>query len=759
MYPEIKDIECAKMYYHLEDCDEHPVTDGQEVSFDDSDDIPFKETNHMQEIISVLQAFGLITDGLITDGEIHRCHSSAKKKKNKDGWYAVKEYNGQYYCSYGCWVRQEKGRCSTVGGSDRTDHKAWEHLEAVRLLEQVDREKKGKIKAKQFLADSSGINDPHEYLQKKQISTCGTLRKGDLIVIPLYNRDGDVSSCQTINRKGVKHFMAGGTVGGCCFPIQGNEDIVCICEGFATGASIFAATGHKVLVAMNAGNLVKIAKAAIEKFPMSTVLICADNDHTKKKNVGLEMGKKVAFDLGLSCVYPTGIIGSDFNDMAVELGLDAVKQEIIQMETIEVLTPEDCVGEDLSLQIPAGAIPAGLIEQGLEALEGDILQYSLPMVLSVIARSIAGKISINGVHPNIFNLKVGGTSTGKTATDRKFLDCLDIDGFVSCNDVASGPGLWRAIAENPLGMGFFDEISSIFQRSSAKGGIDIVVEGKINALLDVYSRSGQSFKKGYGDAKNSITINNPCFSLIGNATPTIFEAIQLKDFETGLMQRFDFWFYDGDIKEKALLLDGSYFEKTVVWIEELRKRVQFNPPQTTLADLIKGCVKLEATPRALVFIREYSSYITEEANKAESDGMVGFMSRRFDLSLKYALIHHAATTKIEKLQSPVSEKDIQYGILMAEMLGGWKTNVLGGKVVSGDFHRDCEIFKAAIKAAVKSGKRKPTFKILMTRKAQLKNWNPKYSEIIINVLKKRGEIITKEGPKSTQYFLPKEGEI
>jgi len=710
----------------------------------------------MQEIAATLQGFGLSTDNLTADGKIHRCNSSAKDKRNLDGWYALKEFKGQYYCNYGCWIRGEQGKCSTLNGTGTVNHKIWEDLEAARVAESLVRVAESKLQAEKFVAESINTDEVHPYLQKKEIQPCGTLRHGKLIVIPLYNNHGELSSYQTIDENGRKQFMTGGIVGGCCFTIQGLETVVCICEGFATGASISAATGYKVLCAMNAGNLVKIAKSAIKKFPHSSILICADNDHTKEKNVGLETGKKVALDLGLNCVWPTGIAGSDFNDMAIEMGRVAVYREIIGMETIDVLTCEDCMGEDFSLQIPPGAVVEGLISQGLEALEGDILQYSLPLVLTVIARSIAGKISLNGIYPNVFNVKVGGTSTGKTQTDRKFLRCLDIENFISVNDIASGAGLWRSIAENPQGMGFFDEVTSLFQRNNNKGGVDMVTESKSTALLDVYSRSGESFKKGFSDAKNSLNILNPCFSLIGNATPTIFEAIQLKDFETGLMQRFDFWVYDGPIKPKPLLIGSNYFKKTKDFVHELRKRVQFMAPQDNLADLIRGCIELETTDKAMLYIKEYSQYITDESNKAESSGVVGLISRRFDLCLKYALIHHAATNKAKDLLTKITDDDVQYGILIAEMLGGWKINVLGSKVVSGDFHRDCEIFKAAIRANVKFGKEKPTFPMLAARRTQLKNWTPNYSESIIAVLKKRGEITTKEGRRNTQYYLPKE---
>jgi hypothetical protein len=331
---------------------------------------------------------------------------------------------------------------------------------------------------------------------------------------------------------------------------------------------------------------------------------------------------------------------------------------------------------------------------------------------------------------------------------------LDIEGFVSINDIASGPGLLRGIADNPHGMGFFDEVTSLFRRATTKGGSDTIADGKSDALLDIYSRSGQTLKKSYGDKKNTIVINNPCFSLLGNATPAIFDAIQLKDFETGLMQRFDFWTYDGPILPKKLC-NNQYYKKTREFIQRLNEIMQTRPPEINVATLVQG-VPLQATDKAMIHIDEYSRYIVEMANKEESSGMVGIMSRKFDLSLKYALIHHAASRKPERLFSAVDEDDIRYGIMIAELLAGWKMNVLTGKVVSGDFHRDCEIFKDAIKKVVQRGKKNPTFKLLADRKVNLKNWDKKYSQSIIDVLKKRGEIITRELNGTTRYYLPKE---
>ncbi len=710
----------------------------------------------MDNIIQTLHDFGLDVDRVVPDGHIHRCKTCAKQKNNKDGWYIAKRYKDQVYCYYGCWVRGDKGKVSTLSGSSQGHEKEWEQLRAARLLALEQTQKANLARAEKYMKDCRPLLDFHPYLKKKQVGNYGLFAREDtnLLVIPLYAPGGKIISFQTIDPEGQKRFMAGeGSKTGACFPLPGNEAVVCICEGYATGATIHETTGYKVLCAMDAGNLEPVAKTAKAKWPQANLIICADNDHKTPGNPGRTKGKKVADKLGGSCVWPTGIEGSDFNDMAAELGPGAVRAEIIQQGTIEVLTKEDCIGVDDSLQIPAEAIPGGLIEAGVRALEGDILQYSLPLVLTVISRAIAGKISLNGVYPNVFNIKVGGTSTGKTASDRKFLRCLEIKDFVSVNDIASGPGLWRAIAKNPHGMGFFDEVSSLFQRATAKGGVDMITEGKSTALLDVFSRSGETFKKSFGDPKNALEIHNPCFSLIGNATPTIFDAIEARDFETGLMQRFDFWVYDGPIKQKPLLINSRYFEKTKAFIARLESIMATPQPDQSLRGLIKSCVDLSVTDGALNKIQEYSKYITEEANKADSDGMTGFISRRFDLALKYALIHHAS---MAELFSDITDQDIKYGILIAEMLGGWKSNVLPEKVVTGEFHKDCKIFKAAIKAALKVGRDKPTFKQLANRKPRLKNWTPKYSEAVIQVLKKRGEIITKEGRKATQYFLTKE---
>ena len=704
----------------------------------------------MDNILQTLNNFGLFPDSLIPDGNIHRCSSNAKSKKNLDGWYGASEFKNNLWCVYGCWVRGEQGKYSTLNGSSDANHEAWKELEEQRQIEALVREREGQEKAQAFINECTISDDSHKYLKKKQIPEYGRLRHGKLIVIPLYNSTGGISSYQTIDGNGRKQFMSGGIVGGCCHPIQGDVKIICICEGYATGASIHAATGCKVLVALNAGNLIKVARTAKEKFPDSEIIICADNDHTKEKNVGLETGQKVASDMGLLCAYPTNIKGSDFNDMAVEQSRDGVRHDIMQRLDVDIMTCNDINSLDRTLKIPDAAIPEGLIREGVEASGQDIEQYTLPLVLTAIARAISGKISFAGHHPNIYHIKVGGTSTGKSEADKLLKSTMDIENFFGLTDMASGPGLLRGISKNTCGMGLFDEVSSLFMHYGAS---DQVRDGKIGTLLELYSASGSFIRKVYGDAKNTIEIENPCFSFCGNATPTIFDSIKTEDFETGLMQRIGFWMYEGPIPYKKIFQDDADVEKMEMFIQKLRDIMDSTPPQSELANLLGKAFPLDASQDAKNCLQEYSEYIIDAANAESSEGRKGIISRKYESCVKYALNHHGATA--DDIYSELTYNDVQFGILLADMMADWKLEILESQVVSGDFHKSCEIFKSAIFASMKSGRVNPTFKYMSTRRIQLKNWEQRYSKEVIEVLKRRKEVITKDLDGITRYYLAK----
>ena len=92
----------------------------------------------------------------------------------------------------------------------------------------------------------------------------------------------------------------------------------------------------------------------------------------------------------------------------------------------------------------------------------------------------------------------------------------------------------------------------------------------------------------------------------------------------------------------------------------------------------------------------------------DEGGERGIISRKYESCIKYAMIHHASANGPEKLAEPLAAASLQCGIETAKMLADWKLNVLPKKVTSGDFHRDCELFKDAIRAAMKRKDRNAT---------------------------------------------------
>ncbi|MBK8121815.1 MAG: toprim domain-containing protein [Sulfuritalea sp.] len=85
--------------------------------------------------------------------------------------------------------------------------------------------------------------------------------------MPIRDTAGELHSLQFIGASGTKRFLKGGRAAGLYFLIGVVGKVVCIAEGYATGASIHAATGYAVAVAFNAGNLGPVTGAIRASYP------------------------------------------------------------------------------------------------------------------------------------------------------------------------------------------------------------------------------------------------------------------------------------------------------------------------------------------------------------------------------------------------------------------------------------------------------------------------------------------------------------
>ena len=151
------------------------------------------------------------------------------------------------------------------------------------------------------------------------------------LVVPLQDIDGRIHSLETIAPDGAKRFLAGGAkkghfalVGFDPAPLAEPAGPVLICEGWATGASLHIATGHTVIAAMDAGNLMPVAEALRARFSDADLVLVADNDVKPDRdgNPGVDAARKVALAIDGRLAVPEN--PGDANDLFCAEGPDAV---------------------------------------------------------------------------------------------------------------------------------------------------------------------------------------------------------------------------------------------------------------------------------------------------------------------------------------------------------------------------------------------------------------------------------------------------
>ncbi len=176
----------------------------------------------------------------------------------------------------------------------------------------------------------------HPYLVGKGLSESEALilqspvagKVQGLLVVPLYNAAGELTTCQTIDDTGHKYLLAGGRKTGSFHRIAGSN-VLAICEGYATGLSVHLATGFTVYVAVDAGNLRTVAEAVKEQHPHAVIILAADNDDNPEKsiNTGLIKAQEAAAAIGGCVALPP--VSGDWNDHHQQYGIDKTREAIL----------------------------------------------------------------------------------------------------------------------------------------------------------------------------------------------------------------------------------------------------------------------------------------------------------------------------------------------------------------------------------------------------------------------------------------------
>lgn len=216
--------------------------------------------------------------------------------------------------------------------------------EAAELAELTEKQRAASALAESIWSTAEPAPADHPYLVRKRIpvdalrvyrgALCiGTAACDGALVIPARDAEGKLWTLEFVLTDGQKRYLPNGRKAGCFSliggPLPSTPATLLIGEGYATCATLAAATGYPAAVAFDAGNLHAVATALRGQYPDARIVVCADDDHTTKGNPGVTKARAAAEAVaGIVAVPDFGsnrpAAGTDFNDLAAHLGPDAV---------------------------------------------------------------------------------------------------------------------------------------------------------------------------------------------------------------------------------------------------------------------------------------------------------------------------------------------------------------------------------------------------------------------------------------------------
>lgn len=259
------------------------------------------------------------------DGEIHRFHVPDDKPGSLNGWYVL-YLDGIASGAFGSWKSGGTSTwCSREPADAREATQLRERIEQARRqreAEQHQRQQKAAEWANRWWNHSRRADPGHAYLVAKSVRSYGLRQRGADLLIPLY-LDGRLVNLQRIAPNGGKRFLPGGRVKGTYSPLGTivPGSVLCICEGWATAASLHQHGGYTVASAMNASNLKPVALALRARYPDIETIVAGDDDRQTDGNPGRTAANAAAVAAGCLVTFPKWPSNApenltDFNDLA-----------------------------------------------------------------------------------------------------------------------------------------------------------------------------------------------------------------------------------------------------------------------------------------------------------------------------------------------------------------------------------------------------------------------------------------------------------
>lgn len=501
-------------------------------------------------------------DVIGADGKLHRFSTNGSTADDA-GWYILHN-DSSPAGMFGCWRDGIKRPWSSRKLSEMTsaERDAYEHkiteCARQRSIERERRRLEAGKRAENIWRDAKPETGEHRYLRDKGVQAYGIRTDGQRLVIPKHDTRGQLHGLQFISPDGTKRSLSGGCMSGCYHAIGKPNSTLYIAEGYATAASIYAATGHGVAVAFDAGGLKPVAQALRAKYPDLQLVICADNDiKPGEPNTGIEKARKAAQTTGASVAIPEmGDRKCDFNDFFQAYGAEAVQRAIEHAQSPGLSESAGLSAESVSLGAAnVSDWPEPLGEPAYHGLAGEIVRTIQPHTeshpVAILVQLLTAFGNCIGIKPhyrvestkhraNLFIVLVGNTSKARKGTSwgrvEQLFRLVDNRWAEHCTDsgLNSGEGLiWAVRDPVTKGVRKGKGADSYLEDEVVDAGISdkrrLVIEEELASTLRVMDREGNTLspllrKAWDGHRLSSLTKNSPAvatgahISIVGHIT-------------------------------------------------------------------------------------------------------------------------------------------------------------------------------------------------------------------------------------------------
>ena len=352
------------------------------------------------------------------------------------------------------------------------------------------------------------------------INEIANTKSGKTLIIPFQNAEGDFVGMQCIYG-GKKRYIKGSIAKGSfahladVSPTTDTRAIFAIGEGYATVNSYQQAfPDHSAVMAKDAHNLPIVAGLIHARYPHATIIILADND---KSGVGQKKAEEAARLVNGTLLMPKRIAhnkSTDWNDVHLQHGLDALTYEINFINTIPLVNKKTDISSLESLRQSINyqdAYKRIQMAQAMGQLTVDICHcYSLEGTVAAIDLGItsirlhqdmkAGKTFLVGWlqkhHPEINNtLYMSHLASINVSTTARLSAIFGLN-FVSYNDLEMG--------SHPEGVGTtFNSLPTVLHKMSTVA-FDLVNLDEIEGAASFMAHGTISNRAEAGDALREV---------------------------------------------------------------------------------------------------------------------------------------------------------------------------------------------------------------------------------------------------------------